>query len=527
MENRNSTSRGRRRDLVPHKSSRGRRRDLVPLSSRGRHTDWRPRVTPALPPNWRPRVTPALPGSEIEKNESISIAAIEEEAEWIIDVHESLEPHPVECCIYRVPGPLRKVKQEAYTPKVISIGPLSYVGAISSYVGLCYDMTKQKIRYKRAFVNRITPEKWQQLMNFIQENEKKIRNSYDTKIELDKLRLISMILYDAVFIIELFLKYYKEESDCLLNRLCLREAISSDLRLLENQLPFFVLDGLYQLAFPNHGPQNGYPPFISLSCVFFRHCNRSDSIEVKAEEILHFTDLSRYFMTTSYPEKNPKQAKLQASGVQFNRIKGECFDIRFEKYPEQEERFKDLPCAAKLQASGVQFNRIKGDCLLDIKFEKKKWLGIPSVKVAKLQIPQIDVDDCTEILMRNVMALEQCHYPSEAVVCNYVDLMDKLIDTDEDVNLLAEAGIISNYLGDGTRMADMFNGLCLEIRFFESNYTGIIKDLRDHYDNRWNNAKATLKRVYFTNLWTGTGTVAAVVLLVLTLIQTICSVMSV
>ncbi|KAH9738251.1 hypothetical protein KPL71_018725 [Citrus sinensis] len=501
MENRNSTSRGRRRDLVPHKSSRGRRRDLVPLSSRGRHTDWRPRVTPALPPNWRPRVTPALPGSEIEKNESISIAAIEEEAEWIIDVHESLEPHPVECCIYRVPGPLRKVKQEAYTPK--------------------------KIRYKRAFVNRITPEKWQQLMNFIQENEKKIRNSYDTKIELDKLRLISMILYDAVFIIELFLKYYKEESDCLLNRLCLREAISSDLRLLENQLPFFVLDGLYQLAFPNHGPQNGYPPFISLSCVFFRHCNRSDSIEVKAEEILHFTDLSRYFMTTSYPEKNPKQAKLQASGVQFNRIKEECFDIRFEKYPEQEEQFKDLPCAAKLQASGVQFNRIKGDCLLDIKFEKKKWLGIPSVKVAELQIPQIDVDDCTEILMRNVMALEQCHYPSEAVVCNYVDLMDMLIDTDEDVNLLAEAGIISNYLGDGTRMADMFNGLCLEIRFFESNYTGIIKDLRDHYDNLWNNAKATLKRVYFTNLWTGTGTVAAVVLLVLTLIQTICSVMSV
>ena len=391
------------------------------------------------------------------------------------------------------------MKQEAYTPKVISIGPLSYVGAISSYAGLCYDMTKQKIRYKRAFVNRITPEKWQQLMNFIQENEKKIRNSYDTKIELDKLRLISMILYDAVFIIELFLKYYKEESDCLLNRLCLREAISSDLRLLENQLPFFVLDGLYQLAFPNHGPQNGYPPFISLSCVFFRHCNRSDSIEVKAEEILHFTDLSRYFMTRRCPKK----------------------------YPEQEEPFKDLPCAAKLQASGVKFNRIKGECLLDIRFEKKKWLGIPSLKVVELQIPQIDVDDYTESLMRNMMALEQCHYQREAFVCNYVDLMDKLIDTDEDVNLLAEAGIIFNYLGEATRTADMFNGLCLEIQLLESSYTGIIKDLIDHYDNRWNNAKATLKRVYFSNLWTGTATVAAVVLLVLTLIQTICSIMSV
>ncbi|KAL9428072.1 hypothetical protein AB3S75_030127 [Citrus x aurantiifolia] len=426
------------------------------------------------------------------ENESISIAAIEKQKEWMIDVRGNLEPHPVLCCIYRVPGPLRNVKREAYTPKVMSIGPLHYGDG-------CYGMGKHKIRYKREFGNRITPEKWQQLVNFIQENEKRIRDSYEEIYAPNKLWFISMILYDAVFIIELFLKYYKKKRDFLLDRLCLRETISSDLRLLENQLPFFVLDGLYKLALPNLGPENEYPPFISLSCVFFRHCKRGDEIDVKAEDILHFTDLSRYFMTRRYPEK----------------------------YPEQEEPFKDLPCAAKLQASGVKFNRIKGECLLDIRFEKKKWLGIPSLKVAELQIPQIDVDDYTESLMRNVMALEQCRYPRKAFVCNYVDLMDKLIDTDEDVNLLAEAGIIFNYLGEATRTADMFNGLCLEIQLLESSYTGIIKDLIDHYDNRWNNAKATLKRVYFSNLWTGTATVAAVVLLVLTLIQTICSIMSV
>ena len=31
-----------------------------------------------------------------------------------------------ECCIYRVPNSFRKVRPEAYTPQLISIGPLHY-----------------------------------------------------------------------------------------------------------------------------------------------------------------------------------------------------------------------------------------------------------------------------------------------------------------------------------------------------------------------------------------------------------------
>jgi len=31
-----------------------------------------------------------------------------------------------ECCIYKVPNLLRNVKPEAYTPQLISIGPLHY-----------------------------------------------------------------------------------------------------------------------------------------------------------------------------------------------------------------------------------------------------------------------------------------------------------------------------------------------------------------------------------------------------------------
>ena len=45
----------------------------------------------------------------------------------IITMFEKLEP-PVstECCIYKVPYYLHKLNEEAYTPQVISIGPIHH-----------------------------------------------------------------------------------------------------------------------------------------------------------------------------------------------------------------------------------------------------------------------------------------------------------------------------------------------------------------------------------------------------------------
>ncbi|PRQ26778.1 hypothetical protein RchiOBHm_Chr6g0298311 [Rosa chinensis] len=38
----------------------------------------------------------------------------------------SLSPLSSECCIYRVPERLRHASEDAYTPKVVSIGPLHH-----------------------------------------------------------------------------------------------------------------------------------------------------------------------------------------------------------------------------------------------------------------------------------------------------------------------------------------------------------------------------------------------------------------
>ena len=51
----------------------------------------------------------------------------------------------------------------------------------------------------------------------------------------------------------------------------------------------------------------------------------------------------------------------------------------------------------------------------------------------RLVIPHFVADNKTEDLFRNLMALEQCHYPNEAYICNYILLLDFLINSKDDV----------------------------------------------------------------------------------------------
>ncbi|XP_031283868.1 UPF0481 protein At3g47200-like [Pistacia vera] len=183
-----------------------------------------------------------------------------------------------------------------------------------------------------------------------------------------------------------------------------------------------------------------------------------------------------------------------------------------------------LPSAVRLQESGVKFTALKEERLLDIKRRQRNFkIPIPYFSGIELKIPVLQVVDNTETVIRNVMAFEQCHYPFKTHVCNYIIFMDSLIDTEKDVDLLIEERIISNLMGDSATIARMFNRLCLNVNLSPSCYSGIIRDLKDHYEDGWNRARATLKRVYFSNPWKGTGTIAGITLLLLTLIQTICS----
>ena len=133
-----------------------------------------------------------------------------------------------------------------------------------------------------------------------------------------------------------------------------------------------------------------------------------------------------------------------------------------------------------------------------------------------LELPAFVVDHETDCVFRNIMALEQCHYPKEAYICNYIMLLDCLINTEKDVDLLVEKKVIINQLGSDEALARLVNKLGHHIVAEDSCYFELSKKLNGHYDDFWNRNMATLTTTYFRDIWRGTATVVGIIFLLLT-----------
>ncbi|TXG73218.1 hypothetical protein EZV62_001797 [Acer yangbiense] len=163
-----------------------------------------------------------------------------------ISLHEELESlYPLSDqynSIYRVPKRLRELNEKAYTPQVVSIGPLHYG------TDKLIPMEEHKRRYLQDFLRRAEANNIVDYVGIIKSNEVKLRNSYAEDIKLSSDEFVKMILVDAAFIIEILLKSMfrnlQNQNDRIFTKPWMIADIMFDLCLLENQLPFFILKEL-------------------------------------------------------------------------------------------------------------------------------------------------------------------------------------------------------------------------------------------------------------------------------------------
>ncbi|KAG6781502.1 hypothetical protein POTOM_014412 [Populus tomentosa] len=187
--------------------------------------------------------------------------------------------------------------------------------------------------------------------------------------------------------------------------------------------------------------------------------------------------------------------------------------------------------AKELQEAGIKFKKRKGSWrLFDVDFPENDTIEIPCLKI----------DDRTESLFRNLVAYEQCYGCIPQYVTDYTILMDCLINTQEDVQILRHSGIIENGLGDDGMVCSLFNNLCKNVILsdpLDFCYHKVFDGVTTHCNRRRNVRKkirrrkcnvwmATLKRDYFNSPWALLSFLAAVALLLFTLVQTVFTVMS-
>nr|XP_023886349.1 UPF0481 protein At3g47200-like [Quercus suber] len=426
--------------------------------------------------------------------------------ETIIDISLFREPNwDPDCCIYKVPKRLRNVKDAAYTPKLILIGPVHHIREEPENMKIVETLKK---RYFNIFFSR-TKKIRDDFEKIVEKNKDKIRHCYAEEITLPEGKnFVDMILLDSIFIIELFLRSTeaKEEGkDYILSKPWLKYGIRQDLILLENQVPFFILDELLL-------------NFLTLACKYFFNSEEILDILLK-KKVKHFTDLHRYFFQPPDPpnqkpgdpiEHRHSATKLDMAGLIFqnrkeeekNRVNRHLLQVEIQKGNKLLEIFPCFNCSWLLHCL---------PCLKKIPF-------LESMQT-RLVIPHFVVDNKTEDLFRNLMALEQCHYPKEAYICNYILLLDFLINSKDDVELLVEQGIIVNSLGSNKAVADMVNKLGHEIVEENSYYYNVAEDLNKYYRNWWNQNMESLKTVYFRDIWRGTATVVGIIVLVVTVMN--------
>ncbi|KAK2993738.1 hypothetical protein RJ640_018359 [Escallonia rubra] len=145
----------------------------------------------------------------------------------------------------------------------------------------------------------------------------------------------------------------------------------------------------------------------------------------------------------------------------------------------------------------------------------------------RFEIPKLCIFYDNETLFRNLFAFEQCcPYIERRYITSYAYLMDTLINTKEDIELLEDAGVIDNGLRSSEDASDLFNNLCKEVTLVDFFFLRQWKQVDDYCKRRWPRRLALLRRSYFGNPWSGISVIAALILFALTVVQTVYSIRS-
>ncbi|KAA8546380.1 hypothetical protein F0562_002881 [Nyssa sinensis] len=364
-------------------------------------------------------------------------------------------------CIFRVHHGLRHVNADAYTPMLVSIGPYHHGNP------KLHAMEEHKLRYLHSLLERNNGNSAEHYLLFMQKLEDRARGFYAEPLVRDN--FVKMMLLDACFIIEFLRKFQSEKlrhtDDPIFKSLWMQFQILRDMMLLENQLPFFVLSGLFDMT----QIPNSHTALLELSMIPIKETlpaplSLNSHLRValghkSVSESKHFLDLLH---NVCRPSRRPTSSNESCS---------------------------QIPCLTELHEAGVSFQVVKSSLLscFDISFAQ-----------GHLKIPNFTVDDSTETLFRNIIAYEQ-HSSDVKPMCftDYTYFMDKLINAKKDVTTLRLSGIMENWLGDDEEVACIFNkmgdGRIIDTETYY--YSDLCEKLNKHYETSWNQAMAKLRRI--------------------------------
>ncbi|KAK6933942.1 Protein of unknown function DUF247, plant [Dillenia turbinata] len=388
--------------------------------------------------------------------------------------------------ITRVPPILKNVmsNKNCYEPMMVSIGPYHHNNKELREMENMKPEIARRFTFpsKRSFDDIIQDQRFQRILSEAKDyySEAPVSNENNGTDDFAK-----MMFLDGCFVLHLIhciMKKKHENEDRVLKNHQVAFAVR-DLFLLENQLPFIVLQAIMTMKFQ--------PIDWEMVRDFIRqqhmapHCAVSDI--GRGYQPLHLLELLR-----------TEIVGVAADVGKINSAEGD-YRVTFRSVTE-------------LKAAGIHF---KGNAcsLREISFKSHLFHG-------ELLLPKIYIDDSIESKFLNLIAYEMSSdTPNEYAIASYICFINSLLDHAEDVKELRKDDVLVNYLGSDKQVAELFHRIATNLVPDPYLYKDVKEKIKKHCNDKKRTYVSEFLHIYFDKPWSGVALFAAILALFTSMVQ--------
>ncbi|XP_075636402.1 UPF0481 protein At3g47200-like [Castanea sativa] len=380
-------------------------------------------------------------------------------------------------------------------PRVVSLGPIHHGKPP-------YQLTEEyKLMLADKFIGK-TGRTVEELFGIIEDNIKELREYYDEKVtqKYSDEDLAWMFFVDGCATLQFIdlvarekVKDFKIKDDQV-------AFVQQDLFLLENQLPYQLLDYLMKNIKEKNSKKEEKLRKSIQKFINMHSMHLLDTVPPNDENPIHLLDLLR-------------KRLLGLDGIK---------DKTAQNKETGKEDWHSFRNVQELREAGIHLKSSPSRCLGEIQFTKK-WNFYPGI----LQLPRITVDDSTGPMFFNLIAYEMCpDFENDFGITSYISFLDSLIDDPKDVIDLRKAGILRNLLGSDEEVAQVFNEIGTDLVPNPVIYIKVKHDIQAYFDKKSMTWISQVLHTHFSSPWTVIAFLAAFFVLGLTVVQTVYSVLA-
>ncbi|KAG5252722.1 UPF0481 protein [Salix suchowensis] len=496
------------------------------------------------------------------------------------EVTKDKNNQPLWLKISRVPPKLRNENEECYRPLVVSIGPYHYPerdNTLREVETLKVPMARQFILNSGKDIQLIYSE-----LEKVIQTARKFYNEIDIT-GFDDEQFTQMMFLDGCFILQ-FISCVTDHNFENLEMSDRQVAdVKRDLLLLENQVPFPVLQSLMRLRYEenetDHGMKllndflfykilnprdqplwkgillwSGMSTGLSLLSIFYTFAFSVHPVILFTMLIISLIQLPllvwlmRLALTVKKRQASASGYDWQLQAAQQPAHLLELLHSLFicshkSKVKSSTRRYGHclsylVTCCKKIipaKTETVVARESRGHYLyysaknlkkVGIHFMPSQTSGLMDVKFKSsffygtVKLPTLTIDVLTMPLLFNLVAYEKSTALDQLPVTSYICFMDSLIDDADDVKELRSNGIIANFLGSDQQVADLFNNMGSSLKPDTSAYNDVKREINKQCESTLKRWVAEWQQTYFHSPWSILAYAAAAVGLALTAIQT-------